>query len=348
MDAEQGIAKLVLAYQSQLTFLLFSSPHSQQVEVALDPAISPLQPALGANKFFVFAPFNPETSGYQALLDYTFSFRLPSVTYPGTDHSLPQDNKHQYLKTIKNVLGEIEKGVLNKVVISRSQQVPLKAFDLKELIVRLFAQDDRIFRYIWFHPSTGIWAGATPETLLEVRGTKIATMSLAGTRRTSDTQSWSDKEFAEQAHVTTYLKDRLEGVLESVKIKGPYDQQAGELVHLRTDISGELRGPMELSSILLAIHPTPAVCGTPLAPALAVIQKEEGYERAFYTGYLGVVNQEQRSAALYVNLRCMSIEQGVATIYTGGGITVDSSPEDEWNETCHKQRTMLKVLSPFL
>ena len=47
---------------------------------------------------------------------------------------------------------------------------------------------------------------------------------------------------------------------------------------------------------------------------------------------------------LFVNLRCMQIKGSTALLYVGGGITKDSIPEDEWEETVAKSKTMLKVL----
>ena len=47
---------------------------------------------------------------------------------------------------------------------------------------------------------------------------------------------------------------------------------------------------------------------------------------------------------LYVNLRCMQFKNNEALIYVGGGITKDSVPEDEWQETVSKTLVMKKAL----
>ena len=51
---------------------------------------------------------------------------------------------------------------------------------------------------------------------------------------------------------------------------------------------------------------------------------------------------------LFVNLRCMKIDANSATLFVGGGITIDSEPESEWEETQHKLQTMLQVIYPML
>jgi len=94
------------------------------------------------------------------------------------------------------------------------------------------------------------------------------------------------------------------------------------------------------------------------------ILKEENYERSYYTGYLGELNLQyvrnrntrkrnvENSAYqsvstqtnLYVNLRCMQVFKNRLEIYIGGGITKESQPKAEWEETQRKAETMQKIL----
>jgi isochorismate synthase len=91
------------------------------------------------------------------------------------------------------------------------------------------------------------------------------------------------------------------------------------------------------------LHPTSAVCGMPLENSLEFLQKHEGYDREFYSGYLGPVNVNNNTH-IYVNLRCMQLFEGQAIVYAGAGVTVDSVPEDEWKETEMKFNTLLNVI----
>ena len=92
-----------------------------------------------------------------------------------------------------------------------------------------------------------------------------------------------------------------------------------------------------------ALHPTPAVGGVPKQIALDFIGHHERLNRSLYSGFLGVVSPEQTS--LYVNLRCMSIQDHMATVYVGGGITEKSDPQDEWQEVLQKANTMGRILA---
>ena len=95
--------------------------------------------------------------------------------------------------------------------------------------------------------------------------------------------------------------------------------------------------------MLELLHPTSAVCGMPKAEAMQFILENENYDREFYSGYLGPININNASN-IFVNLRSMKICQNTAHIYAGAGITEDSDPEKEWNETEIKMKTMLNIL----
>jgi isochorismate synthase len=125
-------------------------------------------------------------------------------------------------------------------------------------------------------------------------------------------------------------------------------------LHLRTKVTGKLTTKnAQLKILIRALHPTPAVCGLPRKKAKDFILENENYQREFYTGFLGELNikdskfkaQGQGSTSnLFVNLRCMNIENTIASIYIGGGITKDSNAKKEWDETVSKSKTMKRVL----
>ena len=133
-------------------------------------------------------------------------------------------------------------------------------------------------------------------------------------------------------------------MLDEIKISKVKTVKAGNILHLMTKISGTLKhDPNSLKKIVRTLHPTPAICGLPRDSAKNFILKNEHYNRAFYTGYLGEFNIKYKSD-LYVNLRCMQIKGKEAIIYVGGGITKDSIPKSEWEETVNKSKTIKNVL----
>jgi isochorismate synthase len=95
--------------------------------------------------------------------------------------------------------------------------------------------------------------------------------------------------------------------------------------------------------VIQLLHPTPAVCGLPKEQSKAFILENENYDRTFYTGFLGELNMENKTD-LFVNLRCMEICESQANLFMGCGITKDSIPEKEWEESINKSFTMKRVL----
>ena len=203
-----------------------------------------------------------------------------------------------------------------------------------------------------------LWLGASPETLIQQKANgTFATMSLAGTQSASDQEGnivpkydirWGQKEIEEQALVSRYIvecfkKIRLREYLET----GPKTVLAGNLYHLRTDFEVDtvsLNFP-ELASVMLRLlHPTSAVCGVPKLPSLKFLLDVESHERTFYSGFLGPV-QVDGDTNLFVNLRTVRLKNGKATFFAGAGITEDSIPEREWEETELKCDTLLKIIA---
>ncbi|HSQ47717.1 MAG TPA: chorismate-binding protein, partial [Lutibacter sp.] len=154
---------------------------------------------------------------------------------------------------------------------------------------------------------------------------------------------WQNKEKQEQQYVTDFMAENLKESVESLDITAPFTVQAGNLVHIRTDISGKLKSAESIENLIKILHPTPAVCGLPKDVAAAFIMENEGYHRAYYSGFLGALNNNE-STNLFVNLRCMQLENKHVSLYVGGGITAESIPENEWEETVSKSQVMKKVL----
>lgn len=287
------------------------------------------------------------------------------------------DEREKHMVLVQKGITALKNGEMDKVVLSRIEQVSLRKENPLELFQDLMESYPTAFVYCWYHPQIGLWMGATPETLVELKGSSFRTMALAGTKRYNGSLNteWGAKELQEQQYVTDSIVENLRELGLEPELSSPeetmtmestnaYTTKAGSLLHLRTDIEGHVPSTNGLKRIVEALHPTPAVCGLPKEKAREFILKEEPHEREFYTGYLGELNLQkvkQRSrnrrnvenlaytamrkeSTLYVNLRCMKLQDGKAMLFIGGGITRESSAEDEWQETVNKAETMKKVL----
>jgi isochorismate synthase len=132
-------------------------------------------------------------------------------------------------------------------------------------------------------------------------------------------------------------------------VSSPYSVKAGNLRHIKTDITSTIKSKKAISEIILALHPTAAVCGLPKEAAKAFILENEKYDREYYSGFLGELNIDLATfrtaqSDLFVNLRCMKIKGKVAELFVGCGITAASIPGDEFLETVNKSMTIKRVL----
>lgn len=198
---------------------------------------------------------------------------------------------------------------------------------------------------------------ATPEILVEQNAEGIfRTISLAGTQSGVDADGfaiapsqarWSTKEIEEQAFVSRYIIDCFKKIRlrEYIEI-GPKTISTGNLLHLKTEYLVDTKAmdfPQLPGLMLGLLHPTSAVCGTPKQEAVEFILATEKHDRLLYSGYLGPVNLSN-STHLFVNLRTVEIKGNQATFYAGCGITEDSDPAKEWQETQMKCQTLQRIL----
>ena len=250
---------------------------------------------------------------------------------------------------VTKAITAIERGLMSKVVLSYAQQFSAAKVDWLELLRRLIKVDRNAFRYLLLHPELGLWCGATPEVLVSVNENNFSTMALAGTRWQKQDQlpTWTQKEFDEHNWVVREIIEAL-GPLAQLHQSDPYSHHAGGLQHLRTDISGTLIEEHSALDVARSLHPTPAVCGYPKNAAFNFIQNNEGYNRMLYTGYIGLFNPDQSHADFYVNLRCLQYTKGQFHLYVGGGLTINSQVQKEWEETQRKMSTMGQVIAPFI
>jgi len=254
----------------------------------------------------------------------------------------------EYQILVKNAVNAIKNGDFLKVVTSRKESIDIK-IDLLKTVSNLLSLYPNAFVYCWHHPKVGCWIGATPENLLTVSNLNFRTIALAGTKsKLTINQDWQEKEKVEHQLVIDYINNQLSSLQSVNKISDftigkTYTVSAGSLLHLKTEIYGILNEG-DIVSLIKKLHPTPAVCGMPKEAAKKFVLDNEGYERSFYTGFLGEVNVDAKTS-LFVNLRCAKIDGDNVSIYIGGGITSESNPEREWQETVAKTSTIKKAIN---
>jgi isochorismate synthase len=356
MIANSTFEKINLQIQLKKPFVAFSPPDSDIITFYFQKNDIAFDLSENYENCFVMHPFDKAGKSYcipkndSEVVEYKIEVKSEEFKNINTKVNISECEAHKAL--VSKTILEIKKKKAAKIVVSREQKITLKDFTIESLIERIFSLSSNTFRYVWYHPETNIWCGATPELLLKTEEECFHTMALAGTReyvKNSNVVGWSEKENNEHQLVIDDIVNKLQKAVTVLKVSKSYTHRAGPVVHLRTDIRGCFKkGKASLPAIAKILHPTPAVCGTPRNFASDFIKEYENYSREFYTGYLGCINDTKQDSFLFVNLRCMKIENDNAHIFVGGGITIDSNPESEWEETQNKLQTMLQVLLPML
>lgn len=340
--------------EQNLPFVLYSKPNTSNLVGILQQKNTLFHVGDYSEKGFVFASFDEK----QLILIPESESEIITAEKQDTsfepieidDLNLDTEAKFQYEYLVAQGIQAIKNEEFKKVVLSRSEEVPLSEFDFIDTFQHLVQLYPGTFCYCFFHPKIGMWMGATPEKLLKANENVFETMALAGTQKDNRQTEivWQQKEKDEQQYVTDFIVKRLREFAASVVVSEPYSLKAGSIWHIKTDISGVLKDNSTLEEVIDTLHPTPAVCGLPKKKSKAFILENEKYDRSFYTGFLGELNStfegNNSSSDLFVNLRCMQIEDEKAILYMGCGITKESIPEKEWEESVNKSMTMKRVL----
>ena len=332
-------------FAKKYPFVFFRLPNQNKVQCYFQETSTAYHTTDFSSSGFVFAPFE-NTSSYLMIPDllrkefaYTSKAGISSKPIPNF-----LKDKLPFIECVKAAQEIMQQQALRKVVLSNAFSVnnDCEHFESFENVLSLYPT---AFVYLFYHPTTGLWMGASPERLFSISNQTLHTVALAGTIQRSDSKAqWTEKEFEEQQMVTDQIVESLSKSkgIEKIRVEDRHTVNAGDLCHLCTSITAELNA-YSVKEIIKKLHPTPAVGGFPTEEARKVIRALERYDRAFYTGFLGPFDQ-QTKVDFFVNLRCSRWEKDQIYIFSGAGITEKSNPAMEWEEICRKVSTIYNAL----
>jgi para-aminobenzoate synthetase component 1 len=196
-------------------------------------------------------------------------------------------------------------------------------------------------------PSAGCEvASASPERFLWRDGDLVASAPIKGTAPTADGLTAKDR--AENVMIVDLVRNDLGRVCEYGSVEVPallaVEEHPG-LVHLVSTVRGRLRPGCGWADAIAATFPPGSVTGAPKVAAVEHLRRLEPVPRGVYCGAVGWVDADARQGDLNVAIRTFWVEDGRLCLGTGGGITWDSDPADEWEETELKARRLLQVAS---
>ena len=267
-----------------------------------------------------------------------------------------ESDESAWTRAVRLGLQEIRQGKLRKVVLGRTARYVANAdIDPMQVLHRLAQTEPRSFRYL-VEPQAGrAFVGVSPERLYSRVGRGLKSEALAGTRPRGvddvadqlmgEALLSSAKDRREHQFVVDRIREVLEPMSETMRIdEEPRLLRLGYVQHLRTRISVELREGFTDDALLAALHPTPAVSGSPVDDAAAAIRALEPFDRGLFAGPIGV--RTAHAAEFAVGIRSALIDGDSLTAFAGAGIVEGSDAAEEWRETAHKLLMFERLARP--
>ena len=273
---------------------------------------------------------------------------------PGGPHFTTRETG-DYRRAVARALERIQAGEFKKIVLARAQDLtadqPLHPLRMLNGLRQRFPD---CYSFSFTHGRGPSFIGASPERLVRVSQGVIETEALAGSIRRGIGASEdaalasallrSEKDLREQREVLDDIVTRLEplGITPEFPAQ-PRIRRLANVQHLDTAVRAALPKSVHLLDVLAAMHPTPAVGGSPRDAALARIRELEGFPRGLYAGALGWLNA-RGGGEFFVGIRSAVVQESSARVFAGAGIVAGSTPEKEFAETELKFKAMLDAL----
>ncbi|NBY13100.1 MAG: isochorismate synthase [Actinobacteria bacterium] len=325
-----------------------------------DPSSSARFPSIGARKANSSSPNSGSSrptmapSGLRTSKDrYPTLTSLPPLASTNSFQVRPGIEVERYLSAVGAIRDAVRSGEITKAVIARDVIVEASdPIDVHGLLLRLKASFGSSYRY-----SFDGFIGASPELLVEIRGSEIFSHPLAGTTpRTGDPVTderlasellASPKNQIEHRVVIDMVHDTLLPHCSFLDWEPePTVVKVANVQHLGTRLQGALSTPrLHVLDAARMLSPTPALGGFPRDAALELIERHEGLDRGRYGGAVGWFDS-RGDGAFAVAIRCadLSADRRTARLFAGGGIVAESEPLSELAETQAKFQAMLAAI----
>ncbi|MDX2188140.1 MAG: isochorismate synthase [Opitutaceae bacterium] len=264
-------------------------------------------------------------------------------------------SEHHYTRAVAEAVEAIGRGEFMKIVLARAKDlVADQALHPLRVLNGLRERFPDCFAFSLGNDSGQSFIGASPERLLKIRDGRMETEALAGSARRGASASEdaslsgallrSAKDLHEHQVVLDSIARRLRPLgIEPEDVGGPRLRKLMNVQHLHTPVHAALPPGVRPLEVVDALHPTPAVGGSPREAAVPRIRGWEPFPRGLYAGALGWLNS-RGSGEFVVGLRSALIEGPRARLYAGAGIIAGSDPLEERLETELKFRAMQDAL----
>ncbi|MDC7224703.1 MAG: anthranilate synthase component I family protein [Spirochaetales bacterium] len=279
-----------------------------------------------------------------------FEKQKSSSRLEGTSH-----DRNAFIANVEKTKEHIRKGNIYQANITRSIHGSTNC-DSVSLALDL-AGSNRIEYGVFARIPGGHVISTSPELFFKTEGDRILTSPIKGTAprhrdKAKDSAQkeellHSEKNLAELAMITDLMRNDLSRVCRPGSVKvSPFPQlmELRNVYHLYADIRGKLHQDIKISSLLKALFPGGSITGCPKIRACQIIEELEGDPRGIYTGSFGVI-KANGDTLFNIMIRSFFLQGTHFSYNVGGGITLLSKGEEEFDETVHKGENIYRALN---
>ena len=268
----------------------------------------------------------------------------------------PEDTfiEREWNRAVKKILEEIESNKVKKVVLCRpvlySTSQPINTTNILRILNKKYPSCI-IFS---FRRGEKEFLGATPEILLTLKNKNLTSKIVAGTNSHHNSKSLDKnqpanllkdaKNLHEHNLVVEWILEKLTNLTTKLHIeKKPHIIKLQHIQHLVSLIKGQSKNNITIFDLLDSLHHSPSICGIPKESALTTIKCLENFSRGWFSGNVGII-RNLNEGCFVIAIRSALIEKITATLFAGAGIVKNSIPEQEFDETKLKLKTILDAI----
>jgi menaquinone-specific isochorismate synthase len=257
------------------------------------------------------------------------------------------DNKSLWNTIVAKAKKKLNR-TLKKIVLSRKMEFLVKDdLDWTQMFRELETSFSNCYRFM-FKSNEAVFFGASPEKFLSVLDNKIEIDALAGSAPGNSTDVESEllnkKNIKEHKYVIDFIGEAISEYAHVISVdRSPQIKKLKNVQHLYTKINAKLNEDRNVLGLIDSMFPTPAVCGLPKQIARETINEIEKFDRGLFSGLIGWIDINF-NCEFAVAIRSALYKKGELHLYAGAGIVEESIPEEEYDETEMKFKTILSLL----
>ncbi len=265
----------------------------------------------------------------------------------------PKIQKDQFIKQVQLAKELLAKENMEQIVVSQRMVAELNVDPFSFYRQLRAANPSPYMFFIDFNDYYVV--GASPESLVKTTKDTVITNPIAGTRKRGGTAEEDDalqtellqdeKELMEHEMLVTLSEQELAPLCKQNSITVPINKQVEKfehVMHLVSEVHGKLKNDVSSIDALIACLPAGTVSGSPKERAVKIINDIEEERRGFYAGGVGYITWNH-DINFAIAIRSLVVKDKKAYLQTGAGIVAQSIPENEYEETLHKARSLTNL-----